>query len=259
MNPLFKSKNPKLSIITIVLNNKLFLEQTILSVINQDFNDYEFIIIDGGSTDGTLDVIKKYESHVTNWVSEKDSGIYNAINKGLSLARGEWVNILNSGDRLHASDTLAKVFKSEIPEEKAVLYGNWFLCSLVKNPDELTPGFANYSKGELLHQSMIYKKKLHETYGMYIDTKKLIISDYIFFLTLPPKLFHYLDFPVSINDVTGVSSGYWSYRQKLAFDYILGKISLAFLFYENLRIFIPRIDLYIFKRLKKIFSKLLRN
>lgn len=247
-----KSKHPKISIITIVLNNKVFLEHTILSVKNQDFDDFEFILIDGGSTDGTLDVINKYKANIDVLVSEKDKGIYNAINKGIGLAKGEWINILNSGDRLFANDTLSLVFGKTIPDAKTVIFGNWFLCSLLKDPNDLRPGFANYEKGELLHQSIIYKRKLHERHGLYIETENLIISDYIFFLSIPRDQFLYLDLPISINDTTGVSTGFWSYRQKLAFDYILGRISLLYFYGETLRILIPRIDLFIYSRFKKL-------
>ncbi|MBM9590257.1 glycosyltransferase [Leptospira sp. 201903075] len=251
-----KKKIPKLSIITIVLNNRHFLEYTIQSVIEQDFKDFEFIIIDGGSTDGTLEVVEKYKSNIDVFVSEKDSGIYNAINKGIGYAKGEWLNILNSGDRLYSSKTLSQVFKGKIPESKSVLFGDWFLCPLLKNSKELRPGYANYERGELLHQSILYKRSLHKQHGLYIETKKLIISDYIFFLSLPKEYFFYLKMPISINDTTGVSNSFWSYRQKLAFDYILGRIGLLYFYYETLRILIPRVDLFLYSRMKRSIAVL---
>ena len=85
----------KLSIITVNFNDAEGLERTIKSVISQTFHDYEFIIIDGGSTDGSVDVIKKYEDHIDYWISEKDGGIYQGMNKGLRQASGEYLNFLN--------------------------------------------------------------------------------------------------------------------------------------------------------------------
>ena len=83
---------------TVVLNNKKFLQQTINSVLNQSYKNYELIIIDGKSTDGTLDILKKKNSKIDYWISEKDKGIYNAMNKGIKLSRGSIISILNSDD-----------------------------------------------------------------------------------------------------------------------------------------------------------------
>ncbi len=90
--------NPLITIITVVYNNEKFLEESIQSLHKQNYNNYEHIIIDGGSTDGTLDIIKKYESKVDYWCSEKDKGIYDAFNKGMQLAKGEYLGFLNSDD-----------------------------------------------------------------------------------------------------------------------------------------------------------------
>ena len=88
----------KLSIITVVLNGEKYLEETILSVLNQSFKNFEYIIIDGGSKDNSLEIIKKYENKIDYWVSEKDNGIYDAFNKGMSLATGDYIGIVNSDD-----------------------------------------------------------------------------------------------------------------------------------------------------------------
>ena len=88
----------KISVVTICYNSKLFIEKTILSVINQSYEDVEYIVVDGGSTDGTLDVIHKYSNRITKWISEKDEGIYNAMNKALDIITGDWVIFMNSGD-----------------------------------------------------------------------------------------------------------------------------------------------------------------
>jgi len=102
----------RISIITVNFNNKDGLEETIKSVISQPPKLYEYIIIDGGSTDGSVDVIKKYSQHIHYWVSEKDKGIYHAMNKGIAVATGDYCNFLNSGDTYHDSLVLSKLAQS---------------------------------------------------------------------------------------------------------------------------------------------------
>src|ERR1700753_3582932 len=101
---------PILSVITIVYNNVRDIERTLLSVLNQTYPNIEYIIVDGASADGTLDVIKRYENRITKIISEKDEGIYDAMNKGLTAATGDYVLFMNSGDELYARETVANVF-----------------------------------------------------------------------------------------------------------------------------------------------------
>ena len=103
-------KLPKLSIITVNLNNKAGLQKTIESVFSQTFTDYEYLVIDGGSEDGSKELIKKYENKFVYWVSEKDKGIFNAMNKGILKASGEYLLFLNSGDYFYDSAVLDDVF-----------------------------------------------------------------------------------------------------------------------------------------------------
>ena len=102
------SEHPLISIITVVFNSQLFLAATIESVIEQSYQNVEYIIIDGGSSDGTVEIIKQYESYLSCWISESDRGIYDAMNKGIALAQGEIIGILNSGDR-YTQDALQQV------------------------------------------------------------------------------------------------------------------------------------------------------
>lgn len=102
--------NPKLSVITIVYNNLKDIERTMLSVLNQTYSNIEYIIIDGASTDGTKEIIENYRSRVAHFISEQDKGIYDAMNKGLAMASGDYVLFMNSGDEIYAPETVAEVF-----------------------------------------------------------------------------------------------------------------------------------------------------
>jgi len=110
------------SVVTVSYNAVSTIEQTILSVINQTYLYIEYIIIDGGSTDGTVDIIKKYADKIAYWVSEPDKGIYDAMNKGIKVATGEWINFMNCGDRFYDKNVLAEIFLKN--NEADVIYGN---------------------------------------------------------------------------------------------------------------------------------------
>jgi glycosyltransferase involved in cell wall biosynthesis len=103
---------PKLTVVTIVYNNVRDIERTVLSVLKQTYPNIEYLVIDGDSTDGTLELLKKYEGRLAKLISEKDKGIYDAMNKGLTLATGDYILFMNSGDEIYASDTVENIFSS---------------------------------------------------------------------------------------------------------------------------------------------------
>jgi len=112
---------PKLSVITIVYNNVRDIERTMLSVLNQTYTNIEYLIIDGASTDGTLDIIDKYRDRISQLISEPDNGIYDAMNKGLAIATGDYVLFMNSGDELYTNTTVANVFAAV--DDADIYYG----------------------------------------------------------------------------------------------------------------------------------------
>jgi glycosyltransferase involved in cell wall biosynthesis len=114
----------KLSIITITYNAEKFLERTIVSILkaNQQF-DLEYLVIDGGSKDGTIDIIKKHETHITRWISEPDAGLYDAMNKGLSMAKGQYIWFLNAGDEVYDNGVLSQIF-ARFSENADVYYSD---------------------------------------------------------------------------------------------------------------------------------------
>jgi glycosyltransferase involved in cell wall biosynthesis len=200
----------KLSIITVNLNNKAGLEKTIRSVAEQTFADFEYIIIDGGSTDGSADVIKKYANKIKDWVSEKDNGIYNAMNKGILKSSGEYLLFLNSGDYLLGKDILEKVFALNRTED--ILYGNMMIDygfgNLAKG---IMPGQINFKhmmRDTLWHPVSFIRKELLLSLGMYDESLK-ITADYDFFLKAilvnKCSLYH-LQETISVFSFDGISS-----------------------------------------------------
>lgn len=173
----------RLSIITINYNNIDGLRRTYDSIVSQSFHDYEWIVVDGGSTDGSKDFIFEHQSDVTWWCSERDGGIYNAQNKGLNHAAGEYLLFLNSGDTLLTPYVLEEVFSCTLDAD--VVYGDWYekksfsLC----NKSRCYPGIANYFRFAtcpLCHQatfirgSVLRKSPYDETYRICADWAKWV-------------------------------------------------------------------------------------
>ncbi len=172
----------KYSIITVNFNNKEGLRQTIESVINQTFRDYEFIVIDGGSTDGSTDVLKKYDKYLTYWVSEKDNGIYNAMNKGIAKATGDYLNFMNSGDCFYASDVLENVANYQYDTDFIVGKDYHYNMRLQKGHASIQPPrttMIHFFIATLDHQSTFIKRELFE--GSPYDESHRLVSDWIFF------------------------------------------------------------------------------
>ncbi len=116
---------PLVSIITVVFNEKKSLKKTINSVISQTYKNIEYIVIDGGSTDGTIDVLRHHENQIDTWISEPDDGVYDAMNKGLKIASGQWVNFLNAEDTFFSNDTLSDIFSNINNSKFKLIYGDW--------------------------------------------------------------------------------------------------------------------------------------
>ena len=170
----------KLSIITINLNNKEGLLKTVESVVCQTFSDYEYIIIDGGSTDGSVDIIKRYEDKIDYWISEPDSGIYNAMNKAIRQAKGEYCLFMNSGDWLLDSSGLEYVFKTMFVDRDIVYYDVMTDQGEYRYTDKLTL-FSFFVSAPIGHQSSFIKTSLFSSIGLYNENWK-IVSDWEFFL-----------------------------------------------------------------------------
>ena len=227
-----------ISIITVCLNSDRYIEDAIKSVINQTYNNIEYIIVDGGSTDGTLDIIRKYESAIDYWKSESDRGIYDAMNKGVSLATGDIVGILNSDDWYHpqAVEQIVKALR-ENPQAD-VIYGDLLYVrqegDFLKKEDCDIEGKYMTRKGS--HENMLEKWALYhpacfvkkENYSEHRFNPDLRLSgDYYFMLSLyrAGKKFCYIAQPVVYYRPVGISSKF-HYRYVLEHFHIRRKYNM---------------------------------
>lgn len=204
----------KLSIITINLNDKTGLQQTIDSVACQTFDDYEFIIIDGQSTDGSIDILKNNQNKITCWVSEPDTGIYHAMNKGIKLAKGEYLYFLNSGDRLAKPDVLEKMFEDN--PTSPFICGNFYtekndksteLQAPYRNRDWSLALYDIYST-YLAHQAFFIRKDNFDKYGLYSEDLRITADWELFLIAIGVnhEKVSYKDVNLVIYNLEGLSS-----------------------------------------------------
>lgn len=212
-----RKKAMRLSIITINKNNVHNLSKTLESVASQTCKDFEHVIIDGASTDGSVPVIREYAGDAqfkVKWISEPDSGIYNAMNKGIRMASGDYVQFLNSGDCL-ADATVVERMLGSLEENNfpSILYGNMlkvFKDGKILN-DKCFAGqdmsFLGFYTGTLNHSSALIKRSLFEKYGFY-DESLRIVSDWKWYLqaiALGEEMPVYADINVTLFDMNGIS------------------------------------------------------
>lgn len=163
---------PTLSVITIVFNNARDIERTLLSVLNQSYKKIEYIVIDGASTDGTLEIIEKYRSRLSKVISEKDKGIYDAMNKGLAASTGDYVLFMNSGDEIYDQDTVSAVFASAANAD--IYYGetemyndNWESLGRRRHHVPENFNWKSFRYGmNISHQAIYIRKELTEPYNL---------------------------------------------------------------------------------------------
>lgn len=205
----------KITIITACYNAEQTIESTLLSVLNQTYDDIEYIVIDGNSKDGTVDIIKKYEKRISKWVSEPDKGLYDALNKGVRMATGEWIGILNCGDLFCSTDTINNMFSTLIPADAGVVYGNCYEVDngkrnykkfrepLVSSP--LPPDYrhgASFVRKDI-HQKFLYATAESSKYGYALDYLQ------IYRMHKAGVTFHYLDVDVIDYEKVGISDNPW--------------------------------------------------
>lgn len=219
----------KISVITVVYNNKQGLEATIKSVSYQTYPNIEFIIIDGNSNDGTLSAIQNNQERIDYWISEPDNGIYDAMNKGIEASTGDWLLFLNSGDVFH-KDTIVEEMVKEL-DDSSIVYGNMIRTDGKHN--YLSRGVHgshldayDFMHGSLCHQAAFIKKDLFKRCGNYSLKYKLAADSEFFFRSI--VLFHeshkYVDKVVSIFQLGGASTvhhdDYMEERKQFLINYL---------------------------------------
>lgn len=213
----------KVSIITINLNNKSGLDCSMKSVFSQNFIDYEYLIIDGGSTDGSVNLIKNNADKIAYWVSESDKGIYNAMNKAIRKAKGEYCYFLNSGDFLLNENVLQDTFKEN--PSSSFISGNLYIDKIDGEKisyigRDWTLSIYDIFSGFLAHQAFFIKRDMFEKYGLY-DENLRIVSDWkLFFIAigLNKETVISKDVDLAIYGTDGISSkigGKAIYREKI--------------------------------------------
>ncbi len=198
----------KLSIITVNYNNLEGLRKTVESVCAQTFRDFEWIVVDGGSTDGSKELLEQYDSHIDHWVSERDNGIYNAMNKGIDMAKGEYCQFLNSGDYYIDADTLAKVFETH--ELADVNYGDQWCSNNGKVVERRTYpakiGIDYLFRSPLGHQATFFRTAIVKEHPY--REQYTISGDRGLFLELyiAGFRFQHIPFPIVYFDTEGIGS-----------------------------------------------------
>lgn len=198
---------PTFSVIIVVFNAVNYIEEAILSVVSQHYKNIELIIIDGGSSDGTIDIIKKYDEHIKFWSSEPDEGIYDAMNKGVLIATGDYLYFLGADDRLlNVLDDVARLI-DKTDDNKCIFYGD-----VILNGDVFKKLGGRFNKIKILfknipHQAIFYPKDffLERKY----NCKYKLLADYALNLeafSLNPNLWRYMNLVVASYSTNGASS-----------------------------------------------------
>lgn len=208
-----KLNNPLITIITVVFNAENYLEQTIQSVVNQTYKNIEYLIIDGGSTDKTVDVIKKHERNITFWSSEPDKGIYDAMNKGIKKAKGEYIGLLNSDDYYEPDAVEIIVTQINKTPGADVLFGNVYILNefLKKKKLQTNMNGVNLEKGfSISHPTVFVKREVYLKYGVF-DLSYQVAADYELLLRFYKKNcnFRYIN-----KVITNFREGGMSYYNK---------------------------------------------
>lgn len=217
----------KISIITICYNAEKEIENTIRSTLDQTYKDFEYIIVDGASQDKTIEVVfrvlKEYDASNVKVISEPDKGIYDAMNKGIRIATGEWLSMMNAGDMFADCHVLENIFKKPISDKISFIYSDFYKATSFGKYFKVDT-CCNEKRRLLVHQSTIYRRNLHNEHGLYIVTSELTVSDYMFFMRIPLDETMKVDTVIAKYEGGGISEyGGWCRQCGICTDVVFRK------------------------------------
>jgi glycosyltransferase involved in cell wall biosynthesis len=247
--------SPKITVVTVVYNDYMNIARTLESVIKQTYENIEYVVIDGNSKDGTKEIIDTYKDSLSFYLSEPDNGIYDAMNKAIDIATGEWIIFINSGDLLSSNNTLSQMAKESFDAE--IVYG----CHI--NPDNNRvihprPLDQFWLGMPFNHQSTLTKTYLYKQKKFDLNYKISAVYDFYYYFFLKKRTFKYIDRTIAIYDMNGISAysfrwlnDYWKINLKYAPKSII-KVSFRLIY-----IFLSRIKSNIKRRLRSTNPKYL--
>lgn len=224
----------KISIVTVCYNAAATIGETIESVLGQTYPNVEYIIIDGGSTDGSVDIIKQYADRLAYWVSEPDNGIYDAMNKGIAVATGEFINFMNAGDKYYDDKVIQDVFSRPYSDHSAVIYGKTLMHYPWGKYIVSPRNFPN------CHQSTFIRLSIHKDRPFDLSYK--ISADFHFFLSIyksSPQSFVLYHNVIAIYDHTNGISSQYSDTHLSEVERVMGKRQMNFRIKRMIKKFIP--------------------
>lgn len=239
---------PTLSVVTVVFNGVREIARTIDSVLAQDYPSIEYIVIDGESTDGTKNIIQQYDDKLDIFVSDRDEGVYDAMNKAVGLASGEFILFMNCGDVFASIDAVSSAMCFVQSGGDQIIFGRWLRHSI---SESLTPCRPIIEKGLFNHQAVIYSRHIHIWHGEYVNVKGLTTADYLFFAALfnsTRVTCKIIEPTLAIIDINGLSAGLQTMSQKYAIDFIFGRVS-------KVRLLMVLIAHPIYRKIKSFFRR----
>lgn len=198
---------PKVTVVTVCRNVRDMLARTIDSVDAQTYDNLEYVVVDGLSDDGTVDMLHQRDDSIDRWISEPDSGIYDAMNKGVALATGDWVIFMNAGDTFYADDTVERVFATDFDDNVDVVYGDVAIPAVCGFPVvKAASEPRNCHRMYFCHQSAFARLEALRKHPF--DISRRYSADFKFFKTLllSGARFVHVGMPVALYDMTGVSN-----------------------------------------------------
>jgi glycosyltransferase involved in cell wall biosynthesis len=216
--------SPRITVVTVVYNGVRAIARTLESTLAQSYPNIELVVVDGGSKDGTQAIVQGYGSRIDTFVSEPDAGVYDAMNKAVALASGEYLLFMNCGDVFAGPNALSAAMRLSSPGTEQLIFGGWIRQESAGRQRSCLP---SPSAGLFNHQALVYSRSIHSWHGDYLTVPGWTTADYLFFVTLvdsPKVAWTILTEPIARIDISGISAGLQTFSQKQSIDYLCGRI-----------------------------------